>query len=61
MSNSVDTLLEICYSIEEINKAPRLDNFPLAFFQNHWDTVHVDLIRLCFDLFLGQSKPRQIN
>lgn len=62
--------LEILLPLEEIEKVtfdlradkmPGIDGFPLAFFQNHQDTVQADLSCLCYDFLNGKANLERIN
>lgn len=43
------------------DKAPGLDGFPIQFFKQFWDTIKLDIFKLCQDFYDGSANLERIN
>ncbi|XP_039145636.1 uncharacterized protein LOC120282866 [Dioscorea cayenensis subsp. rotundata] len=62
--------LERPFTIEEVkkavfdlgsDKAPGPDGFPLLFFKSYWETVKVEVLKMCEDFYDGRANLERIN
>jgi hypothetical protein len=70
LSDEDRALLTVSFSIEEIkmvvfslkhNSAPGPDGFPVDFFQDFWDLIHIDLWNLFKDFYDGVLDIKRLN